>query len=128
MKPVLSYLFVATNSVQDINSKKFTFIDIFSLIYILKDQPFTLHNFVVGGRIFGLTPGRFTGIVKVIDPTGVTLQSSTLEGEIKFGDLSFSAAFNLVKIEKTGRHFLRFSFNGEDLLDENRYFFEALRL
>jgi len=127
MKPTISSLFTANSCIQDITSKKFTFIDLFSIIYIPKDQLFTLQNFVVGGRVFGLNPGKFIGEVKVVDPEGVVLQTSLLEGNLGPGDLLFNAAFSLVKIEKPGRHFLRFSTGGQDLLDGDRYFFDVAR-
>lgn len=122
MKPTLSYLVPTNRILQDSTSTKFTAIDVFSLIWIPKDQPFTLQSFSVLGRVFNLSLGQFKGDVKIIDPSGVILQTSTIEGDIKGGDLAFAAVFNLVKIEKEGKHFIRFSVNGRDLEDGDRYF------
>lgn len=127
MKPTLSYLVSVNKSIQDINSKKFTLIDTFTVFFIPKDTPFSLQSFVVAGRVLNLPAGDFKGEVKIIDPTGQVLQSSPLQGTLKSGDLMFTAFFNLVKIEKPGKHFLRMFVEGTQLSDEDRFYIDAIK-
>ncbi len=106
---------------------KYTAIDIFSVIKIPVDELFTLQSFVILGRVFSLKPGKFSGEVRFIDPEGKILQTSVLEGDIKYGDLGFSAQFNSVKIEKLGKHLCKLYIDGKEVTDDNRFFVDVIK-
>ena len=127
MTPTLCYLLSANRSIQDIASKKFTLIDVFTTITIPKDQAFTLQSFVVAGRLTDVSLGVFKADVKIVDASGNVLQVSILEGNITLRDLSFVAGFNFVRMDKPGKYFLKMSVNGKELRDENRFFVEIIK-
>lgn len=127
MNPELSYLIAANSIIQDAQTSKFTLVDTFAVFILPADQPFVLQSFAVLGRIFNLQKGPVNVDVKIFGPDGSLLQTSSVDADIKAGDLTFAVRFNLVKVDSLGKYVLKAAINGTDLADAGRYFLISAR-
>jgi hypothetical protein len=123
----LAFLFASGTVIQDTNTKKFTFINTFSAFIIPKTSEFVYQSFVVAGRILDVTHGNNTIEIKIIDQDGQKIASVILSGESKTNDVDIVARFDLVKISKIGKYFLKASLNNVDLEDNNKFYLDCTK-
>ena len=121
----ISFLLPAAKIIQDAETKKYTYVDIFSTIFVPKDTPSIPQFFSIGGRILNVPDGDASVDVKIIHEDGTLVSKENLSGKVKVGDLDIVANFGPVIIGKTGKHFIRIDYNGVTLDDANRFFFHV---
>lgn len=119
----LAYLFPAAKIIQDAATKKYTYVDIFSTIFIPKDSPSIPQFFSVGGRILGIEGGDVSVDIRVVHENGTEVATVLLSGNVKKGDLDIAANFGPVTIDKIGKHFLKINYNEVALNDGDRFYF-----
>lgn len=125
-KNEIAFLFACGNIIQDSGTKKFTYIDVFTAFVISKEVEFIYQNFWVAGRILNIDQGENKIEVKFIDATGEREYGAAFVGGIsKTQDTDFAARFDLVKLDRAGKFYLRTFLNGKQLNDGNRFYLEV---
>jgi len=123
MKNRIDYLFSAGRIIQDVVTKKYSFIDVFDTIYKPnKEQPL-FQSFYVGGKL-NMKAGKASVDVKILEHGGKEIAAVNLAKDQEFveGVVTISAFFVIVKIEKEGRYDIKISIDDKDLEDDKYYF------
>lgn len=125
----IAYLLPALRVMKDEVSKKYSFIDVFSVINIPKDQEMIPQFFFIGGRILGATTNESAEIdVRVVHENGtLELARAVLRGPVKDGDVDIAAYFGPTLVSVPGKYYFRVIYDGTPLEDNNKYFFTVVK-
>ena len=127
VKPILAYLITTNDAIQDAQTTRWSFINVFSIILIPKALDYTLQTFKVAGRIDNVPAGDAETVIQIVDKDGKEIAKNVLTGNIKKGGVQFAAFFGLVKFDTPGRYYMHAYFNDKRLTDSNRYFFDVVK-
>ncbi len=123
----LSYLIATNKVIRDETTKMPTYVDIFTAIQLPSDSDFIYQSLTVAGRLLGVSGGDIKAISTIFDPDKVAISSVELIGTVQQGDTYITATYNPIKFEKLGRYFLKLSVNGEDLQDDDKFYFDVIK-
>gem|GEM_PF-5951773 len=128
METTIAYLLCAGRVIQDENTHKISAIDIFQIIRIPENLNQVLQYFTVLGKIVYVDAAD-TGAaeISIIDPDGKNLQTVTLSGSRRQGELNIIARFDSVVISKVGNHTLKLKLDGEELDGGGRFYFTVIK-
>jgi hypothetical protein len=122
------FLVGAGRIIQDTISNKYSYIDLFDMIIIPKENDFWYQTFYVGGKLQVSQSQKYVIEVKIEDPNKTIIGSVLFpETDLVTGEVPLSAFFALVKVSNAGRHYIRVSVNGEEIKDD-RFAFEVVKL
>lgn len=126
----ISYLLCAGRVIQDTVTGKYSYIDIFDRIMLLKDQKSIWQAFYIAGKLSNIQAGKYNIEVQIIDPESKEFGKVTfVSRDLVAGDATFSAYYALLNVEKVGRYNIKILINGKVLVDKvNRYYFDVVRL
>lgn len=127
VKPVIAYIFTATNAIRDSSSGKLSFIDLFDLIKIQKSVGFYYSNMFAGIRINNVKAGHNVTELQLLLPSDSSIfSSSTVSGDVKAGDIEASVSFPIMKFEMSGRYYFKLIHNGIVLDDDKKYYVDVI--
>lgn len=126
-QPNLSYLITTLLAIKDEVSHNYTLASIIDFIHIPKSFDSYVLSFAVFGRLENLAEGPNATTVNIIHEDGVQLATSTLNGTLRPGPLEFTAAFNYVRFEKTGRYHFQVIHNGSEIPGGEKYYFRVMK-
>lgn len=124
-EPSVSYLLTTGKIIQDSASGKFSFIDVFDIIVIPKNDPSTIQSFSIGGKLMNAKAGILSVDVKILNPKGEVLSKMPLSGKVNGGDVELSVLFPIVEFKDEGVYLLKVSMDGKDLPDDNKFYFKV---
>ncbi|HEV2403379.1 MAG TPA: hypothetical protein VGS08_04210 [Candidatus Saccharimonadales bacterium] len=127
-KPILNYLVVAGRTLQDSATNRWSYIDLFDTILIPEGADTATQSFVVAGRLDNVTAGPSQTQVTITAPDDELAASIELSGQLEAGSVNMNAIFELIKFEKAGRYHLHVTYNGKQLDDDSRFYFDVKKL
>jgi hypothetical protein len=124
-KPTLVYLFPANKGIQDNRSGLWSYVEVFAYINIPSGLDFTITDFHISGKINNVPGGKTKVTIQVVNPEGQVHSEIDMEGSLEPGDMTVNAQFDNVRFSQPGKYCLKAVFNGEQLADNDYFYFEV---
>ena len=125
--PKINYMIAAGNVIQDANTRKWSYIDIFNTVKILKGQDVSYQSFFVAGRINNVASGDAKDYVEITDPDNKQFAKVELTGRFDEGDAYFVALFPLMQFKIVGRYYFHFRHEGKLIPDGKEYYIDITK-
>ena len=125
---VVSYLIACESILVDNITSRPTLVGIFDILVIPKGQEKLLYSFMVGGKIFSSGGGELNVKIKILGPDNKLFRYVDLRNNVGKGDVDIRSVFPLVEFTLSGRYMLKIEVNGKECDDDNKYYFEVLKL
>jgi hypothetical protein len=127
MNHKLMFLITTSKVIKDQYTGLMSYIDVFSSLTIPKDSSSIANSFVVMGRITNNESKIFNGEIRILDSNRKLIANSVLSGQVEPGDVDLTGRFDLIKFENVGRYYLRLVINGEEIKDDDNFYFDVLK-
>lgn len=121
MNNELAYLMTCSKAIQDFNTKLFSYIDVFNVVFLQKSVKKIQLSFFVVGKVLNVTAGPVKIELKLYDPTKVAIVSMELDSNANAGDMELAIQVPLITFEKSGKHTLEVKLNDKVITDDGHF-------
>ena len=129
MDSKLIYLVTCFRGIKDVVTTYFSFIDVFDVIWMPKDNDFVWISFSVGGKLYSDVDGDIKIELYFIYPDNIISSPPiVVEGKnIQKGDVHFVGTFPMTKFTQIGKYQLKAKLNGQILNSANDFYFNVIK-
>ena len=123
-----AYFLLCEKAIQDKNSNKNSFIDVYDKIIILKGVEQAYRDLVVVAKLIESQKGEFVNVkIRILhEEDSAELCKGELEGPSSGESVNLIFHFHTIKIDKVGKYFFDVEVN-DSRIDTGNFFFQVLK-